>query len=62
MEHDRSIQEYCKNENIEVLMEIPYLREIAENYSKGVLPAQINDEWKERFVGLYDKIKGGVAS
>ena len=62
MEHDTSIQDYCRNENIEVLMEIPYLREIAENYSRGVLPAQINDEWKERFVKLYARIKGGAAS
>lgn len=61
MEHDRSIQEYCRSEKIEVLMEIPYLREIAENYSKGVLPSQVSSEWKERFVGLYDKIKGGGA-
>ncbi len=62
MEHDRRIQDYCKSENIEVLLEIPYLREIAENYSKGIVPAMIKDEWKEKFAGLYNRIKGGDAS
>ena len=35
MDEDQSIQEYCRSENIDVVMEIPYLREIAEHYSNG---------------------------
>lgn len=62
MEHDKSIHDYCREEGIKVFMEIPYLREIAENYSKGTVPAQISDEWRSKFIGLYDRIKGGDAS
>jgi MinD superfamily P-loop ATPase len=62
MREDQSIQEYCKQEVIDVLMEIPYLREIAESYSNGVLPVQMNEELKSRFVQMYDGIKGGSAS
>ena len=60
MDEDQSIQEYCRQENIAVLMEIPFMREIAECYSNGLLPVQIDDDWKRRFIGLFDKIKGGV--
>lgn len=38
-------------------MEIPYLREIAEGYSNGVLPAQKDEQWKNRFAQLYYRIK-----
>ncbi|HZJ78523.1 MAG TPA: ATP-binding protein [Clostridia bacterium] len=54
------VQDYCKKEGIDILMEIPYSKEIAENYSKGILPVDINDQWAERFVKLYDRIKGCV--
>ncbi len=62
MEHDRRVQDYCEKEEIDVLMEIPYLREIAENYSRGIVPAGIKDEWKEKFAALYQRIKEGNAS
>jgi MinD superfamily P-loop ATPase len=62
MREDQSVQKYCQTEGIEVLMEIPYMREIAENYSNGVLPVCADEEWKSRFVRLYDRIKGGSAS
>jgi len=62
MEEDKSIHQYCEQEKIDVLMEIPFLREIAEGYSKGVLPAQASDEWKNNFKQLYETIKGGAAS
>ncbi|MEZ4358463.1 MAG: ATP-binding protein [Eubacteriales bacterium] len=59
MQEDQSIQEYCKQQGIDVLMEIPYMREIAECYSKGILPIKMLKELREEFVWLYDKIKGG---
>lgn len=62
MREDQSIQAYCEEEGIDVLMEIPYLREIAESYSNGILPVQMNEDWKNEFVRLYDRIKGGGAS
>jgi len=62
MPEDQSIQTYCKQESIVVLMEIPYMREIAESYSNGMLPVQMNEDLRNRFVQLYDSIKEGAAS
>ena len=55
------IREFCEQEKIEVLMEIPYSKEIAVAYSNGVLPVKINKEWEEKFSGLFKKIKERVA-
>lgn len=62
MQDDQSIQTYCKKQGIEVLMEIPYMREIAKSYSEGVLPVFADQKWKARFGQLYDSIKGGHAT
>ncbi|MGI5907056.1 MAG: 4Fe-4S binding protein [Christensenellales bacterium] len=61
MREDRSIPSYCRKEGIDVLMELPYMREIAENYSKGVLPVR-DGGFKDEFVRLYDRVRGGLAS
>lgn len=62
MTEDQSIQAYCRQEGIDVMMEISYKREIAENYSKGLLPVYMDEEWKNKFIQLYYRIKGGTAS
>lgn len=62
MADDKSIQQYCAQEKADVLMEIPFLREIAEGYSRGVLPVQTSDEWKNKFAQLYRNIEVGATS
>ncbi len=62
MEGDGSVQQYCCGQGITVLMEIPFSRDIAENYSRGVLPVKGNSEWRDRFISLYKAIEGGAAS
>ena len=57
---DMSIQEYCIENHIEVLMEIPYSQEIAQAYSSGILPIQNNDQWKKKFEELYQKVERGA--
>jgi MinD superfamily P-loop ATPase len=53
---DRKLYDYCKEENIHILLEIPYERRIAELYSKG-LPFSLElPEWEEKFQMLYKKI------
>ena len=42
--------------NLPILMEIPFNREIAEAYSRGELLVDVMPEWKDRFLGLYNKI------
>ncbi|HMM01089.1 MAG TPA: ATP-binding protein [Bacilli bacterium] len=61
MDEDQSIQTYCMQEKIPVLMEIPFLREIAENYSKGLLPVQMDAEWGYQFMQMFSRINGGEA-
>lgn len=60
MEEDQSVQRYCRDDGITVLMEIPFSREIAEGYSKGILPVQTGGEWRDRFDSLFKAIEGGA--
>ena len=48
---------YLEEENIPLLMRIPFDREIAKMYSTGRLIAEELPQWSEQFVKLYDKIK-----
>jgi MinD superfamily P-loop ATPase len=43
-------------------LEIPFDRQIAEAYSRGEILVEVIPEWKERFLELYDAIKGVVNS
>ncbi len=58
---NRSIREYCSENHIELLLEIPFSKDIARAYSGGVLPAQANSLWKTLFDELYQKIERGAA-
>jgi MinD superfamily P-loop ATPase len=54
---DRKVYEYCKKENIPLLMEIPFSKKIAELYSRGVPFVAEMPEWKEKFLEVRDKIE-----
>jgi MinD superfamily P-loop ATPase len=54
---DRGVVDYAKEENIPVLMEIPFERKIAEAYSKGIPFVEVLPEWKEKFQELYVRIE-----
>jgi MinD superfamily P-loop ATPase len=54
---DRKVYEYCENEKIPVLMEIPFSKNIAELYSSGIPFVKDMLEWKEKFLEMLDKIK-----
>lgn len=60
LENNSIVEDYCKEEGIEILLKIPYSKEIAESYSGGTLPVQSNIEWAARFIELYDKMKERV--
>ena len=57
---DRKIYDYCKKEEIRILLEIPYQRRIAELYSKGVPFSLEMPEWEDKFQILYSEIAGLV--
>jgi len=54
---DKKVYEYCEENSIPVLLEIPYQRKIAELYSKGVPFSLEMPEWKEKFETLFDEIR-----
>ena len=58
--NNKPIYDFCQSEAIDILMEIPFSEEIAQSYSKGILPVEINDSWKEKFKELYEKIERGA--
>jgi MinD superfamily P-loop ATPase len=51
---DKKVKEYAKEENIPILMEIPFDRQIAETYSQGKLLIEELPDWKEEFIHLYE--------
>jgi len=63
---DDKVKEYAQREDVPILMEIPFDRQIAECYSRGELFAQVLPEWRTRFRKLVEQIetrveKGGEA-
>jgi MinD superfamily P-loop ATPase len=54
---DRKVYEYCKKEEIPLLLEIPFSKKIAELYSRGVPFVAEMPEWKEKFLEIRDTIK-----
>lgn len=59
---DTKVNEYCKAQNIPIIMEIPFDRKIAELYSQGVPIVQGIPEWKKEFKHLFNAIKEVVES
>jgi MinD superfamily P-loop ATPase len=53
---DNKVYDYCQQENIPLLLEIPYQRKIAELYSRGIPFSQEMPEWTEKFQKLYSDI------
>lgn len=54
---DGETVEYCKNQKISIMMEIPDDTEIAKSYSRGVMFSQINPEFAKSMVSLFEKIR-----
>jgi MinD superfamily P-loop ATPase len=58
---DKAVYDYCREESIRVLLEIPYQRRIAELYSRGVPFSLEMPEWEEKFQTLYSEIRRSVS-
>jgi len=54
---DKGVEEYCKKDDIPVLMRIPFDRKIAYGYSRGIPLVEEFPEYKEKFKELFDKIR-----
>jgi len=52
-------EKYCKKEGINILMRIPFRKEIASAYSKGRPIVEVFPEYKKDFQNVFDCIKNG---
>ena len=54
---DRKVEEYCQREGIPVLLTVPLDTEIARLNSRGITLIGGMPQWKESFIGLFDRIR-----
>jgi MinD superfamily P-loop ATPase len=54
------VEDYCQQEEIEILLKIPFERKIAEAYSEGELLVNLYPEWKIKFQKMLQEIKNQV--
>jgi MinD superfamily P-loop ATPase len=59
---DRGVYLYADSHNLPILLEIPFSKEIAVLYSRGLLLVEEMREWKEIFVALFHTIKEQAAA
>jgi MinD superfamily P-loop ATPase len=53
---DMKVYEYCREEGIPVMLEIPFSKKIAELYSRGVSFVTEMEEWKTKFQRMLNRI------
>jgi len=53
---DGKTEEYCREENLPILLTIPLNTEIASFYSRGISLIEGMPQWKSSFLELFDKI------
>jgi MinD superfamily P-loop ATPase len=56
-DQDHIIEEFCKSEDIPILMRLPLSRQIAEAYAEGKLLIDALPEYNPLFSQLYKQIK-----
>lgn len=54
---DEQVENYCRSENIDVIMKLPDNRSIAEAYSSGEVIIDVLQEYKEHFSKIYADLK-----
>ena len=53
---DAQVHQYCDGEHIQIILEIPNDRRIAEAYSVGKMIVAVLPEYKQKFTGLYESV------
>jgi MinD superfamily P-loop ATPase len=54
---DNKVEEYCREQKIPILLTIPLDTEIARLYSRGITLVEGMPQWKDSFLGLFERIK-----
>ena len=55
-------RQYCQDENIEILLEVPDDRRIAEAYSVGKMMIDILPDYQKEFMSLYETVSKKIQS
>lgn len=58
---DTGVDDYCARQDIPVLMRIPFSREIAVSYSKGIPIVKKDNAYTDKFIYLYASIQDKVS-
>ena len=58
---DDRVVRYCQQQDIEILLEVPHDRLVAEAYSQGIKIVDALPGYEEKFLELYQKINASVA-
>ena len=53
---DDAVVKYCQKEGVEVQLEIPNDRKVAEAYSRGIMMVDAMPEYKDKFLNLFEQI------
>ena len=53
---DDQVEQYCDGENIQIILEIPNDRRIAEAYSVGKMIVEVLPDYKKEFTHLYESV------
>jgi len=53
---DDKVAEFCESEAIDILLEIPNDRKIAEAYSRGEMVVTALPQYEQEFLQLYERI------
>ena len=54
---DQATLEFCTDRDLDVMMTIPFDREIAAIQSRGDLLCQVRPEWQKAFIALFTKCR-----
>ncbi|WP_028840864.1 P-loop NTPase [Thermodesulfobacterium hveragerdense] len=59
-QEDKIVENFCEKVGLPILMKIPFKREIAEVYSKGIPLVVGMPEYQEKFLNLIEAIRGFI--
>lgn len=59
---DRALIDYCRDNGLEILAEIPYSRKIAEAYSRGRIISDTGDSYRRLFQNLSQRLRQMAAA
>ena len=57
---DKRIEDFCKRNNIPILMKIPFLKKISSQNAEGLALTEILPEYKEKFYKVIEKVKNVI--